>query len=1017
MKKKSVFKKLLAFVLALTIIVPTAAIVGTASADAGAAKEIYVSQTGNDASDGLTPETAVATLNRGMILLGKEGGTLVVMGEVPTRTTRGLGWPAKEWDPEMQRVTITGYNSDAVLAYTGTINAMGDLTIEHIRIRVDKNNLYLNARGHDVVFGKGLEMTLGEGIVIHIGVRGGGDTGVVIEGDTRLTFYSGTYSSISTGSRNASVKGNAYITFHDGTVTGSIVSGGEISNDCADNVLIEGDSLITIRGGSIAKVAGKGRAYEYVESKVVGNNVLDVSRYANADESWFADFTEVKEYDPNATDDVQVPEAKSEGAYINGYAEADGTFTFRPQNTITRAEAITIVSRLLANDADIKGKYTSELKDIAGHWAYDNIAYLDSLGVLSDLEERGGLILPGQAITRVEVCELIAAVGGFSGAKASYFTDLDEKDNRDAIYKLASEGIITGYANGDGTYSFKPNGTITRAEFVTIVNRFIGRHANDANVQTVAKFGDVAGHWAIGNIVSSASESSVDGKVIWTQSPKAQFVLPEDATTAQTYIKALNDQSSALGADAIIDGIEAISQKRIDEIRNTPTTVEVTGKIYYVSAEGNDTNDGLTPETAWKTLKKASSARAMLQKGDGVFFRRGDVFVGQLLLKTGVTYSAYGEGEKPRIYGAEKNSAVASMWQPTEVEGIWVYTETSTTDIGNIVFNGTSNARKIYRSSEADGTHLDYHTRQIFNTWKDLKEDLSFFYDKTSQKTYLRCEKGNPAALYNDIRLIPKRAALMGELHTNVTIDNLNIAYSNFGISFAKTEGITISNCEISWIGGCIQRDVGEFAEGISYPTPYGNGIEIFGEAKNFTVDNCYIWQCYDAGMTHQGSSEGDLDSHNVHYTNNVVEKCAYAIEVFYGESEMPSDDRKINGIYIENNILRMGGGFSYYARPDKYVTALIRNGKLVFNTQNYIVKNNILDRSVTRITNSSGSNLEDGGNKMQFYDNIFVQKKGEEFAERLGKKVYADYDLLPTMEAMGTDHNCTYILVDELGY
>lgn len=82
-------------------------------------------------------------------------------------------------------------------------------------------------------------------------------------------------------------------------------------------------------------------------------------------------------------------------------------------------------------------------------------------------------------------------------------------------------------------------------------------------------------------------------------------------------------------------------QNDIDAILNTETEIvhsdtyipgeTYTGTAYYVSNDGDDNNDGLTPETAWRTLDKVSEScgfdgNAILQPGDAVFFRRGDIF-------------------------------------------------------------------------------------------------------------------------------------------------------------------------------------------------------------------------------------------------------------------------------------------------------------------------------------------------------------------------------------------------------
>lgn len=495
------------------------------------------------------------------------------------------------------------------------------------------------------------------------------------------------------------------------------------------------------------------------------------------------------------------------------------------------------------------------------------------------------------------------------------------------------------------------------------------------------------------------------------QKTPTEFVLPKEAVTAEEYIKALKSQCDVLSDEAVTAGIQMLADKRIEEIRSTPTQVEVTGTKYYVAADGNDFYDGLSPDKPWQSMKRVSEAA--LNPGDGVFFKRGDVFTGELMAKEGVTYSAYGEGEKPRLYARGKNTADPKYWEKTEIENVWVYSQILYEDIGNIVFDGTTNARKIYRSEETDGRCLDSHTGQEFYTWKDLTEDMSFYHEADA-KIYLKCEAGNPGELFEEIWLVPKKAVIRVGKNNHVTIDNLHLAYANFGISSIENEGLTVQNCEFSWIGGCIQKGPGEYSASRTFPTPYGNGVEVYGgEITNYTVDNCYFWQIYDAAMTNQGSGSDKIAVENVRYTNNVVEKAVYAIEIFHRESEQAKAENSVNGIYIENNILRMGGGFGHFARPDQEVTALIRNGKLINNTTNYVVSNNIFDRSMSKIIQAQ----DDGGSKAMYYDNIYVQKRGLIFANRLGLKILVDENMEALLEGTNTEHNSTYIIVEDIGY
>ena len=72
--------------------------------------------------------------------------------------------------------------------------------------------------------------------------------------------------------------------------------------------------------------------------------------------------------------------------------------------------------------------------------------------------------------------------------------------------------------------------------------------------------------------------------------------------------------------DAFLKEIDALSEARKQEIRCAKDEIVITGTAYYVSNDGNDENDGKTPQTAWKTLAKVTETP--LCEGDGVFFRR-----------------------------------------------------------------------------------------------------------------------------------------------------------------------------------------------------------------------------------------------------------------------------------------------------------------------------------------------------------------------------------------------------------
>lgn len=477
--------------------------------------------------------------------------------------------------------------------------------------------------------------------------------------------------------------------------------------------------------------------------------------------------------------------------------------------------------------------------------------------------------------------------------------------------------------------------------------------------------------------------------------------------------------SGEINQNELTEALEKITQKRICEILNTKTNVRVDGTKYYVANEGNDENDGKTPQTPWKTLEKVNEVE--LCKGDGVFFKRGDLFRGGIIARPGTTYSAYGEGEKPKIYVWEKNSAKPELWLETDVPGVWKYAEDYPIDIGNIVFEDSFCARKIYKSYEHDGTTLDYHMQRPFSDYHDLTEDMTFFHDSREcgdKKLYLRCNKGNPGKIFKEIEMSKRDACIrIGKENDGVTIDNLCVAYAGIhGISGHYGDNITIQNCELKWIGGTVQFHVGEkesYFKQRTWPTPFGNAIEL-GQARNFNVTNNYIHQCYDAGITHQwGSGTAPIHAHDIRYAENVITDCVYAIEIFYGESMLEVSNRSCKNTLIENNILSHGGGFGHNARPDVGVTALIRHGSMLADNKDYVIKNNIFNGSRGYMITA----LNDGTNEARFYDNLYVHKKGERFEQRLGKSFVATENVKAELEATGTEFGATVVLTEDFGF
>jgi len=172
---------------------------------------------------------------------------------------------------------------------------------------------------------------------------------------------------------------------------------------------------------------------------------------------------------------------------------------------------------------------------------------------------------------------------------------------------------------------------------------------------------------------------------------------------------------------------EELYDRRRAEIRNTEDNLTIPGTTYYVSNDGDDANDGKTPERAWKTLKRVTNSR--LEPGDGVRFRRGDVFRGGVEAQAGVCYCAYGEGPKPLFCGWDENLARPDLWQETDaVHHIWKYVK-PILDPGTLVFNdGEEHSRKLIPTYRYGQFLCREDEGRVFDMAEEMKQDLDLFW-------------------------------------------------------------------------------------------------------------------------------------------------------------------------------------------------------------------------------------------------------------------------------------------------
>ncbi|MBQ8524079.1 MAG: S-layer homology domain-containing protein [Clostridia bacterium] len=483
------------------------------------------------------------------------------------------------------------------------------------------------------------------------------------------------------------------------------------------------------------------------------------------------------------------------------------------------------------------------------------------------------------------------------------------------------------------------------------------------------------------------------------------FTAADDADLNIRYIALFKDKKSADGFDsadaddylknyflyspvelkeadeATLDEYDRLLRSRIDEILNseseiTPEDIVAEGGTrYYISSiNGDDNNDGLSPETAWKSLSKLwynpvpVVELSTAKEGDAVFFERGSVFYPEKYLNNskvtlqpanGVTYGAYGEGDKPLFTGAIDLGGGAGLWHETQWENIYVLDAIDPredwrgekVEVGNIVFNGgeavginirPADQQDPFGEGKSTKSCLKFHNgyeifdvkvRPCENPGTALQNDLEFIHDWKEGKLYLYCEDGNPADRFDEI-MCGTSARILSSDANNVRVDNIAAKYSCFGLIDVSGNNVVISNCEAGYSCGSISSIDGS--------------IGGFGPFDNYVIRNCYSHDIGDGAVTHQCTSTNENPVHiqNITYENNVFVATGIGIETWNHMGPLDENgiaQNRIRNITVKGNIMAYTGyGLTQVQGFNEYAAGAVIDSSMYGEFENCNITDNI---------------------------------------------------------------------------
>lgn len=482
--------------------------------------------------------------------------------------------------------------------------------------------------------------------------------------------------------------------------------------------------------------------------------------------------------------------------------------------------------------------------------------------------------------------------------------------------------------------------------------------------------------------------------------------------------------------------LHAELQARIDEILATQTQIvksdewipgqTYTGTAYYVSPNGNDEWDGLTPETAKQSLQWALEAANgkddLLRPGDAIFFERDGVYRADLSLFgpnvsiPEIAFSAYGEGAKPILTASTESGVGAEKWQlvyedETGVK-IWQFYR-DMEDTGSVVLNDEIIADRVYEWWTGEGyesceanvlqgeTDLGVVLKgELLPLQDSLTEDYKIISrpdltelpegeginNRYKGLLYLRCDAGNPGEIYDTVEFsVTTGAGIFFLEASGCVFDNLNLRYAGMrfmhngqiddgaGKSGSDLRDTTIQNCEFAFCGTSV--DHYETSDrGMHFVMTMADGN--YCVANDATYRNNYFHDLW-SGCCGFEPHDGALWLGSLQILDNVMVNTG-GIGLDSGAETMQHfESIIIRGNQFWNNRVMDQGNYSY---RESSALSLARQ-----HYGEYIIEDNVFYGTVGGSYSNALINtafpIHEEYSRVQYSGNTYVQYAGRDFA------------------------------------
>lgn len=445
-----------------------------------------------------------------------------------------------------------------------------------------------------------------------------------------------------------------------------------------------------------------------------------------------------------------------------------------------------------------------------------------------------------------------------------------------------------------------------------------------------------------------------------------------------------------------------------------PSQGQTTRDTVYLDPSAG-TGDGRSPASPARTLPAGYTGRA----GVTMLYKRGSVMRGEFPVWSGtaqapVEVGAYGQGEKP-VFMKSISLLKEADWVH-DGGNIWhTARDLGSTPCANLVYNGGEYCGAMRWSKAGLAKQGDW-----------------FMYDtignaiKTYPNLYLY-STANPASVYRSLEYVP-----IGNYHrfddkqAYIRVQDIHIqnagthGFHFYGTQTTGPHDITIRRCDISYIGGApFTYRIGINGRWVRF----GNAIEVIYHGQLITVEQCRLWENYDASFVVQASC-GPQCIDSVVIRRNIMWNAGFDhFDQFWGKG--------VGRVYFENNTcLNAGGGWPYLTEGRPRLSEFLPDSvgwhvdldSVGLGSSTLYIRNNIFSNATANRLVKLSTPDQGGWNGVVLDYNLYYQENPQDAIAQFGSRrflgtSFAEYRAATGKETHGLVGNPLFMAPEKGDY